>query len=158
MSSCACNITHFLVFAFARRCVLSASAQFRTHCLPSSTRRRYDLPDAACLASSADRCSVSIVRACVPCLAWSALLPVMCNPSGCDGVLGSPPLGYMGRAGGGVVDTSRRKNSKKAFFGVPLANPHPTFTNQNPSDCASLQKFRKIQKGPSRSLDCAIIS
>nr|DAR83579.1 MAG TPA: hypothetical protein [Caudoviricetes sp.] len=48
--------------------------------------------------------------------------------------------------------------NKKGVFGVPLTNTHPTFTNPNPSDCASLQKFRKIQKGPSRSLECAIIS
>lgn len=56
------------------------------------------------------------------CVAWSALhlarpalLPVLFSLSGCAG-LGSPPLGYMGRAGGGVVDTSRRKNSKKTFY------------------------------------------
>nr|DAY84083.1 MAG TPA: hypothetical protein [Caudoviricetes sp.] len=72
--------------------------------------------------------------------------------------LWSPPAGYTGNAGGGVVNTSRRKNSKKAFSGVRVANTHPTFTKRHPSDCASLQKFRKIQKGPSRSLDCAIIS
>ena len=72
--------------------------------------------------------------------------------------LGSPPLGYMERAGGRAVDTSRRKNSKKAFFGVRAANTHPTFTNPNPSDCAILQKFQKIQKDPFRSLDCGIIS
>lgn len=39
-----------------------------------------------------------------------------------------------------------------------IKKTHPTFTNQNLSDCASLQKFRKIQKDPFRSLDCAIIS
>nr|DAX00066.1 MAG TPA: hypothetical protein [Bacteriophage sp.] len=92
---------------------------YRTHPTPSSARRRYGLP------------------CCLPC----AVVP------GALG-LGSPPLGYIGRAGGGVVDTSRRKNSKKAFSGVRVANTHPTFTKRNPSDCASLQKFRKIQKRP----------
>lgn len=40
---------------------------------------------------------------------------------------------------------------EKGAFGVSLANTYPIFTNQNPSDCASLQKFRKKQKDPLRS-------
>lgn len=103
------------------------------------------------------RCSVSSVLACVPCLAWSTLLLVLRSRSGCAGVGRGTPAGYMGRAWGGAVDTSRRKNSKKAFFGVRVANTHPTFTKRNLSDCASLQKFRKIQKGPSPGLICAIL-
>ena len=141
--------------------ICSVSDTFHAIQRPAQSRS----PRAACLVSGADRCSVSSVRARVSCLAWSALhlvrpvlLPVMCSRSGCAGVLGSPPAGYTGSTGSGVVDTSRRKNSKKAFFGVRAANTHPTFTNQNPSDCASLQKFRKIQKDPFRSLDCGIIS
>lgn len=39
----------------------------------SSVPRRYDLPGVGGLVSSADRCSVSSVRACASCLAWSAL-------------------------------------------------------------------------------------
>ena len=130
----------------------------RLRVLPSS-------PAAACLVSGADRCSVSSVRACVPCLAWSALhlvwpvpLPVLCSPSGCAGGWGLHRRGIQEAPGVGWVDSLRRKNSKKAFFSVHLANPHPTFTNPNPSDCASLQKFQKIQKDPFRSLNCAIIS
>lgn len=138
---------HLYTFAWKIFCIRK-SVVCRTRCLPSSARRRYDLPGAACPASG---------RVC-RCVAWSALLPVLCGLSGCAGGLGSPPAGYIGSAWGGVVDTSRRKNSKKAFFGVRAANTHPTFTNQNPSDCASLQKFRKIQKDPFRSLDCGIIS
>lgn len=120
---------------------LSAFAQFRTHCASSPAFGR--------------RSALALVRSVfwhgLPCCLSCAVVP---------GALGlvSPPLGYIGRTGGGVVDTSRRKNSKKAFFGVRAANTHPTFTNQNPSDCASLQKFRKIQKDPFRSLDCGIIS
>lgn len=75
---------------------------------PSSARRRYDPPGAACLVSSADRCSVSSVRACVPCLAWSALhlarpalLPVMCT--GRPGALGS------GVSTGGVYRERRER-------------------------------------------------
>ena len=90
---------------------------------------------------------------------WHGLPCCLCCAV-CPGALGlgSPPAGYMGRAGGGVVDTSRRKNSKKALLGIHAANTHPTFTNQNSSDCASLQIFRKNKKTPSRSLDCGIIS
>nr|DAK97442.1 MAG TPA: hypothetical protein [Caudoviricetes sp.] len=95
---------------------LSTFAQFRTHFPPSSACRRHDLSRAGCLVSSADRCSASSVRACVPCLAWSVLPPVVCRRSGCAGGLGSPPAGYIGSAWGGVVDTSRRKNSKKTFY------------------------------------------
>ena len=55
---------------------------------------------------------------------------------------------------GAVSLVSSDQNKKGTFF----ANTHPTFTKRNLSDCASLQIFRKIQKGPSRSLDCAIIN
>ena len=55
---------------------------------------------------------------------------------------------------GVVSPVSSDQNKKGTFF----ANTHPTFTNPNPSDCASLQKFQKIQKDPFRSLECAIIS
>lgn len=72
--------------------------------------------------------------------------------------LGLHRRGIWGEPGGGVVDTSRRKNSKKAFSGGCAANTHPTFTKRHPSDCAILQIFRKIQKDPFRSLDCGIIS
>ena len=55
------------------------SAQFRTHSTLSSTRRRYDLPGVACLVSSADRCSVSSVWACV---SVRVLLWAVCLASG----------------------------------------------------------------------------
>nr|DAT65849.1 MAG TPA: hypothetical protein [Caudoviricetes sp.] len=48
---------------------------------------------------------------------------------------------------------SSDQNKKGTFF----ANTHPTFTKRRPSDCASLQKFRKIQKDPSSGLICAIL-
>ena len=139
--------------------------------LPAFQRsRRYDLPRAVCLVSSADRCSVSSVRACVvPCvvcpgtcpalvLARPALLPVLFSRSGCAGGCGLHRRGIWGEPGVGQVMPAIKFFKEKGVFGVFLSNTHPTFTNQNPSDCASLQKFRKTQKGPSRSLDCAIIS
>lgn len=126
-----------------------------------SARRRSDLPGAACLVSGADRCSVSSVRACASCCVRSALhlarpvlLPVLCSPSGCAGAVVSTGGVYRERQGWGRSCPLIPKQIKKAF---PL-HTHPTFTNPNPFDCASLQKFRKIQKDPSRSLDCAIIS
>ena len=123
---------------------LSAFAQFRTHCPPSSVPHRYDLPDVGGLAWSA------LV------LALPALLPVMCSLSGCAGVLGSPPLGYMGRAGGGVVDTSSRKNSKKAFS----SPTHPLFSAQNtPTPIVNLKNSAQKQKDPYKgSVFCAILA
>ena len=39
-----------------------------------------------------------------------------------------------------------------------IKKTHPSFTKRRPSDCASLQKFRKIQKDLFQCLDCAIIN
>lgn len=90
---------------------------------PSSARRRYDPPGAPCLVSSADRCSVSSVRACVPCLAWSALhlarpalLPVMCRPSGCAGVWGLHRRGIQGAPGAGWVMPAIKFFKEKVVF------------------------------------------
>ena len=128
-------------------------------------RRRSDRPCVACLVSSADRCSASSVWAVVcpgTCpalvLARPVLLPVLCSPSGCAGDWGIHRRGIQGAPGVGWSIVSVEKIKKRRFFGVRAANTHPTFTNQNPSDCASLQKFQKIQKDPFRSLDCGIIS
>lgn len=73
--------------------------------------------------------------------------------------LWSPPAGYTGSAGGGAGHARDKIfQRKRRFSGVALQTTNPTFTNPNPSDCASLQKFRKIQKDPFRSLNCGIIS
>ena len=122
-------------------------------------RRRPDLPGVACLVSSADRCSVYSVRACVsvrrvlyglPCI-WHGLCCCLCCAirSGCAGGGRGTPAGYTAAAQPRPVSPVTTEKIKKT---------HPAFTNQNPSDCASLQKFRKIQKDPFWSLDCAIIS
>lgn len=66
--------------------------------------------------------------------------------------------GIQGAPGVGQVMPAIKFFKEKGVFSVPLANTHPTFTKRNPSDCASLQKFQKIQKDPFWSLDCAIIS
>lgn len=104
------------------------------------------------------RCSV---WACVPCLAWSTLhlarselLPVVRSRSGCAGGWGLHRRGIQGAPGVEQVSpVSSDQNKKGTFF----ANTHPTFTKRRPSDCASLQKFRKIQKDPSSGLICAIL-
>ena len=119
-------------------------------------RRRHDLPRAACLVSSADRCRASSVRACVSCLAWSALhlvrpalLPVLCSPSGCAGDWGLHLWGIWGEPGVGVVDASRRKNSKKAF----LLPTHPLFLYKTPPPPLSISKIpRKNKKTPTKGL------
>jgi hypothetical protein len=95
------------------------------------------------------------------CVAWSALhlarpalLPVLFSLSGCAG-LGSPPLGYMGRAVGGVVDTSRRKNSKKAFSPYPP----PLFCTKRPTPVANLKNSAQKQKDPYKgAVFCAILA
>nr|DAM27978.1 MAG TPA: hypothetical protein [Caudoviricetes sp.] len=54
----------------------------------------------------------------------------------------------MGRAGGGAVDTSRRKNSKKAFF-----LPTPSFLLKKPYPLLSISKIsRKNKKTPTKGL------
>jgi len=70
--------------------------------------------------------------------------------------LGSPPLGYMGRAGGGVVDTLRRKNSKKAFS-IPTT---PSFLHKSPHPLLPISKIPpQKQKDPYKgSAFCAILA
>ena len=121
---------------------LSAFAQFRTRC-------RSDCPGAACLVSSADRCSVSSVWACVS--VRGVVCPAACAVQSVRVRLGleSPPLGYMGRAGGGVVAASRRKNSKKGV----LSLPPPLFCSKSPHPHCQSQKFhRKTKKTPTKGL------
>lgn len=112
------------------------------------------------------RCIVFSALGCVPCLAWSAL--VFARPgsgTACPAACVVQPVrvrwGWGLHLGGmgpetrveAVSPVSSDQNKKGTIF----ANTRPTFTNQNPSDCASLQKFRKIQKGPSPGLICAIL-
>lgn len=113
---------------------LSAFAQFRTHCAGSPV-------PAAGTICPARRGLFCIWRG-LSCCLYCAVRP------GALG-LGSPLAGYIAAALPRPVSLSTSEKIKKT---------HPTFTNQNPSDCASLQKFQKIQKDPFRSLDCGIIS
>ena len=140
--------------------MLSVSVQFRTHCAgspapapPRSLRRGL----------SGIECR-PVQRVQRPGVSWHGLpwylarpvlLPVLCNPSGCAGGWGIHRRGIQGAPWVGQVMPAHSEANKK---GVPPADTHPTFTNPNPFDCASLQKFQKIQKDPFRSLDCAIIS
>nr|DAJ02911.1 MAG TPA: hypothetical protein [Caudoviricetes sp.] len=85
----------------------------------------------------------------LPCI-WHGLPCCPCCAV-CPGALGlgSPPAGYVAAAQPCPVSLSTTEKIKKT---------HPTFTKRHLSDCASLQKFPKIQKDPFRNLDCAIIT
>lgn len=89
------------------------------------------------------------------CPAWSALhlarpalLSVLCSHFGCAGRCMEPPAGYIAAAQPRPVSPVTTEKIKKT---------HPALTKRNLSDCASLQIFRKIQKGPSPGLICAIL-
>lgn len=137
--------------------------------LPFSPLHRHDLPGAACLVSSADRCSVCSVRACVlvrglswaVCLASGTACAAACRvqPVRVRWGWGSPPEGYTRSAGGGVGHARDKIfQRKRRFSGVVSQTTHPILTKRNVCHCASLQKFQKIQKDPFRSLYCGIIS
>ena len=81
-------------------------------------------------------------------LARSALLSVLCSHFGCAGRCRKPPAGYIAAAQPRPVSPVTTEKIKKT---------HPALTKRNLSDCASLQIFRKIQKGPSPGLICAIL-
>lgn len=91
------------------------------------------------LVLSAGRCSVSSVRACVcRCVAWSALhlarsalLPVMCRPSGCAVVLGSPPAGYIAAAQPRPVSLVTTEKIKKAQKITPPLFPISKIPRKN---------------------------
>ena len=120
-------------------------------------RRRPDLPvrpvwyrvqtGAACPASGL-RSALVLARPGISgtaCAAACAAQPFRVRWSG----QGSPPAGHIAAALPRPVSPVTTEKIKKT---------HPTFTKRNPSDCASRQKFQKIQKDPFRSLDCGIIS
>ena len=90
---------------------------------------------------------------CLACTPWylarHALLPALRRRSGCAGVGSGTPAGYTAS---GVPRPVRPSTTEK------IKKTHPSFTKRHSSDCASLQKFQKIQKDPFQSLDCAIIS
>lgn len=139
---------------------MSKFAQFRTHCPPSSACRRYDLPGTVYLVSSADRCSVSIVRACVSCLAWSvlvylarpALLPVMCSRSGCAGGWGLHLWGIWGEPWVGWSTPRVEKIQKRRSLPT-----HPLFSAQNTQPPLPISKIsRKNKKTPTKGLSSVL--
>lgn len=115
---------------------LSAFAQFRTHCPPSSAAAVPIAParpvwyrvqtGAACPASG---------RVC-RCVAWfalhlarSALLPVMCRTSGCAGGWGLHRRGIQGAPGVGWSIVSVEKIQKRRFSRFVLLTPTPSSQN-----------------------------
>lgn len=105
---------------------------------PSSARRRYDPPGAACLVSSADRCSVSSVRGvcalpCVVCFASSTACPAAryVQAVRVRWGLGSPPAGYTGSAGSGVGHARDKIFQRKSRFSeFVLLTPTPPSQNE----------------------------
>ena len=142
MSSCARNITHFLVFVLCAVALRPNLHSFgHTASLPAPPPSR--------------SISVSSVRVCVPvrgvaCLASGTACHAACRaqPVLVRWGLGSPPAGYMGRAGGGAVDTSRRKNSKKAFSTLLLPKPTPPSQNETHPIVQVSKNFKKYKKTP----------
>lgn len=78
---------------------------------------------------------------CVVCLASGTVCAAACDVQAVRvrWRLVAPPAGYTAAAQPRPVSPVTTEKIKKT---------HPAFTNQNPSDCASLQKFQKIQKRP----------
>ena len=124
--------------------VVSVFAQFRTHCARPPAPPP---PRSAWRGLSGIGCR-SVQRVQRPGVCIGAR-PVVCGRSGCAGVGRGAPAGHTAATQPRPVSLPTTEKIKKT---------RPTFTNPNPSDCASLQKFQKIQKDPFRSLDCAIIS
>ena len=130
---------------------VSDFAQFRTHCADSpAPLHRPDLPGAVRLVSSADRCSVSSVRACVPCLAWSALhlarpalLSVLCSPSGYAGGWGLHLRGIQGAPGVGQVMPAHSETHKKAFFSFIPTPPSQIKTHSIVQVSKNSKKYKK---------------
>lgn len=100
------------------------------------------------LVLSAGRCSVSSVRVCVVLCVVRLVVCRVQSVRVCWG-RGLHLWGIWGEPGGGVVDTSRRKNSKKAF----LLPTHPLFSAQNAPPLLSISKIpRKNKKTPTKGL------
>lgn len=129
------------------------------HASRPSTLRLYDLPERG-LSGIGCRPVQTVQRSGVcslPCMVCSSSGTPCAVPYRAQSfrVRWGYPGGIGPEARVGVVSPVFSDQNKKGTF---IANTHPTFTNRNPSDCASLQIFQKIKKDPSRSLDCAIIS
>ena len=154
-------MTYLYVFIF---CPFGRALSDTLHRQPSPLHRP-DLPRAACLHSIPDRpqrVQRPGVRACVrsvvggmPCI-WHGLcccLSCAVRPGALRAGVSTGGV-YRERRGWGRSCPLIPKQIKKAF---PL-HAHPILTKRNVCHCASLQIFRKIQKDPFRSLECAIIS
>ena len=92
----------------------------------------------------------------MPCLAWYALVSGAACATACAAqafrVRWSGQRHTAGYTASGVPRPVSPSTTEK------IKKTHPSITKRRPSDCASLQKFPKIQKDPFQSLDCAIIS
>ena len=149
---------------------MSVSAQFRTRCTPSSPAAVPISTGAPCLVSSADRCSMSSVRACrgMVCLgtcpalvlARPVMLPVLCSPSGCAGGWGLHRRGIQGAPGVGQVMPANSEAQEKGVFRGSYHHTHPLFPAKNTPPPLSISKISpKNKKDPYKgSVFCAILA
>ena len=90
-------------------------------------------------------------------LARSAVLPVLCSPSGCAGGWGLHRRGIWDEPGVGWVDSLRRKNSKKAFLLKWWRFTTPSFLRKSPPPLLPISKIsRKNKKTPTKGL-CSVL-
>ena len=133
-------------------CVQICTVSDTAHAL--QRRRRHDLPPRG-LSGIECRPVQRVQRpgVCALCLAWSALLPVLCRLSGCAGGWGLHRQGIQAAPGVGWVNASRRKNSKKAFSCLPT----PSFLRKTPYPLLPILKIpRKNKKTPTKGL-CSVL-
>ena len=123
----------------------------------------------ACLVSSADRCSVTSVRACVPCavccgrsalhLARPALLSVVCISSGCAGGWGLHLWGIWREPGVGRSTPRVEKIQKRCFSAFLLPTPTPSSQNETSVIVQVSKNFPQKQKDPYKGpVLCAILA
>lgn len=152
MSSCTRNITHFLVFACVRHCAPSKSAQFRTHCTPSSAAAVTICPARPIWyrvqTGAARSASGRVCRALhgLPCCLLCAV---------CLGALGcrESPAGYIAAAQPRPVSSAKNLQNKKGVLSLPT----PSFLRKTPHPHLNLSKFsRKNKKTPTKGL-CSVL-
>lgn len=138
------------MFECVQICTVSDTLPALQHTTPGRSGRR-----GRSLVSSANRCSVPSVRACVSCPAWSVLASGTACAAACDVQavrvrwgLGSPPAGYTGIAGGGVGHARDKIfQGKRRFRGSPCQY-QPRFHKSEPIRLCKSPKIPKNTKRP----------
>lgn len=139
------------MFECVQICTVSDTLPALQHTTPGRSGRR-----GRSLVSSANRCSVPSVRACVSCPAWSVLASGTACAAACDVQavrvrwgLGSPPAGYTGIAGGGVGHARDKIfQRKRRFSGFVLPTPTPPSQNKSYLIVQVSKNSEKYKKTP----------